>query len=432
MEMRKFRQPLGIQAQPVMVELAARATLDRFRLDPRTRVTNENSFREMQIHVENLYRGVQALHSFEDSAGRVFDCVPINEQPSLRGYSGEIPRAPDLNPVLQGRPAQRSAPSIAPMMREEVRRDRHGNLAQAPPGTIPIRRVTLDELVRFPDLRSYFRKEGSPRQYARREAVPTGPPPSLPDPSDTRKNHRYAYTHQDVDNIGGHSSLAVYQPTIDANQIFSLAQHWYSGGSGNGHQTLELGWQVYPNKYGHAQPVFFIYWTADNYINTGAYNLDAAGFVQTNGAYTVGGALSPVSTKGGQQWEVELGVYLWEGNWWVYMGGLAPENAVGYYPTSIYAGGQLATSAQQILYGGETVCKDVSWPGMGSGSWAADGWMQAAYQRNIYYFPPGGGAQWASLTPEQPSPACYSMALASAAAPWGVYFFYGGPGGGDC
>jgi hypothetical protein len=224
----------------------------------------------------------------------------------------------------------------------------------------------------------------------------------------------------------------LYQPSVNSDQVFSLAQHWYAGGSGTGHQTLEVGWQVYPAKYGHAQPVLFIYWTADNYVSTGNYNLDAPAFVQTNNAWTIGGALSPASTVGGQQTEIEAGVYLFNGNWWLYMGGLAAENAIGYYPTSLYSGGQMATNATEILFGGETVTSAVSWPPMGSGNHASGGWQQAAYQRNIYYFPPGGGAQWAGLTPEQPSPACYTLTLASAPAPWGVYFFYGGPGGSNC
>jgi hypothetical protein len=180
-------------------------------------------------------------------------------------------------------------------------------------------------------------------------------------------------------------------------------------------------------------PVLFIFWTADNYVSTGAYNLDAAGFVQTNGAWPIGGALSPSSTRGGQQMEIEAAVYLYQGNWWIYMGGLAAANTIGYYPTSLYSGGQMASNATSILYGGETVCRSVSWPPMGSGLFSAWGWQQSAYQRNIFYFPPGGGSQWANLTPEQPSPACYTMSLEpQAAAPWGVYFFYGGPGGGNC
>jgi hypothetical protein len=294
---------------------------------------------------------------------------------------------------------------------------------RAPNGTIPMRRVTLDELTRFATLDEFFKKHPVPR------TSPEEPEPSAP-AADSSLNHRYAYTHQDVANIGAHNSIAVYAPPIDSNQIFSLAQHWYAGGSGTGHQTLEVGWQVYPAKYGHAQPVIFIYYTPDNYA-TGAYNLDAPGFVQTNSAWTIGGALAPVSTKGGQQMEIEITVYLFEGNWWLYLGGVDASNAVGYYPTSLYNGGQMASNATEILFGGETVTSAVSWPGMGSGEFASAGWQQACYQRNIYYFPTGGGAQWTSLVKEEPSAAGYTLDLQSAAAPWGVYFWFGGPGGND-
>jgi hypothetical protein len=69
---------------------------------------------------------------------------------------------------------------------------------------------------------------------------------------------------------------------------------------------------------------------------------------------------------------------------------------------------------------------------MGSGEFASAGWQQAAYQRNIYYYPPGGGAQWTNLDVQQPSPACYTLTKGAAAAPWGIYFFFGGSGGGNC
>lgn len=431
-------RPLGILAHDAFREMVRAASFDRYQIDPRTRVAGEATFREMVAHLDRLYHGVEVQHSFEDAAGQVFDCIPIAQQPSLRGHSGELPQPPDLRPVLQGRAPEPRSAELEPIA-ENTRRDRHGNRMQAPPGTIPMRRVTLEELTRFQDLNHFFRKHGEPhpshpaalsvaigKKQASRQVGPSAPS------ADVSQNHRYAYTHQTVDNIGAHNSLAVYAPAVGANQVFSLAQHWYAGGSGANHQTLEIGWQVYPNKYGHANPVLFIYWTADNYVSTGAYNLDAPGFVQTNGSWTIGGTLSPVSTQGGQQMEIEVGVYLYQGNWWIYMGGLSASNTIGYYPTTLYGTGQMATKSTEILFGGETVCASVSWPSMGSGALASAGWQQAAYQRNIFYFPPAGGAQWAGLTPEQPSPGCYTLTLNSAPAPWGIYFFFGGPGGGDC
>ncbi|MBC2932486.1 neprosin family prolyl endopeptidase [Nocardioides sp. zg-1228] len=374
----------------------------------------------MRAHLVDLYADTEAEVSFEDPAGRVVDCIPIEEQPSLKGTGASVATPPDLRPVLQGR---------SPQVGEELplspadfsRRDRHGNRVRVPAGTIPVHRVTLADLTRFNSLDDFVRKEPGP----------LATPPGTPD-ANTANNHRYAYTIQTVNCVGAHNSMALYSPAINTDQIFSLSQHWYAAGSGDAHQTLEVGWQVYPEKYGHAHPVLFIYWTADNYKTTGAYNLDKPGFVQTNSAWTIGGALSPVSVKGGVQMELEVTTYLFQNNWWIYLGGTAPANALGYYPTTLYAGGQLASGAQEILFGGETVTRAVSWPGMGSGEFASAGWQQAAYHRNIYYYPPGGGAQWTALSAQQPSPACYTLSLSAAAAPWGVYFFYGGTGGGNC
>ncbi len=412
--------PRGILPYAPFRSMVEGATIKQFKDDPRAAVTSRAKFTEMQAHLADLYADVEAEASFEDAGGRVIDCIPIEQQPSLRGGDAPIATPPDLSPVLHGRAP--TASSELPMAPTDFgRRDRHGNRMRVPAGTIPVHRVTLSDLARFPSLGDFLHKE----------AGPTAVPPSVPDAS-TANNHRYAYTHQTVNNIGAHNSLAVYSPAINNDQVFSLAQHWYAGGTGNGHQTLEVGWQVYPAKYGHAHPVLFIYWTADNYKTTGAYNLDQPGFVQTNTAWTIAGALSPVSVRGGQQMEIQVTTYLYQGNWWIYLGGVTAAHALGYYPTSLYSGGQMATSAQEILFGGETVTKQVSWPGMGSGEFASGGWQQAAYQRNIYYYPTGGGAQWASLTAEQPSPACYTLTLGSVAPPWGIYFFYGGSGGGNC
>jgi hypothetical protein len=231
-----------------------------------------------------------------------------------------------------------------------------------------------------------------------------------------------------VNSLGGHNFLNVWDPGV-GSQIFSLSQHWYAGGSPV--QTAECGWQVYPGKYGTTQPVLFIYWTADGYQSTGCYNLECGAFVQTNPNWVLGGTLAPVSVFGGAQYELEMTYYLSGGRWWLYLGGTSASNAVGYYPASQYRGGQLASNATDIDYGGEVV--DITaWPPMGSGNFANAWWQFAAYQRDIYYFPPAGGAQNASLTGVQTSANCFTIIVGSAAAPWNEYFFFGGPGGTAC
>jgi Neprosin/Neprosin activation peptide len=398
------------------------ATHDDARAIPGAKVANAEKFEEMKLHVAALYEGVEVTHSFIDENGQVFDCVPIEQQPALRRAGLQAPAEPTDAP---NHPARLTAVGGEVPVDAQIRPDRKdvfGNTMSCPPGTIPMRRITLEEIARFESLSHFFRK--SP--------IGTGQHPRLSAPRAAAVAHKYAHAYQVVDNLGGHNFLNVWQPSVvGSDQIFSLAQHWYAGGNGSNLQTVEVGWQVYPQKYGNSKPALFIYWTADGYGSTGCYNLDCKAFVQTNPNWTIGGALAPVSTTGGTQYELEVTFYLYQNNWWLYLGGTQASNAVGYYPASIFKGGQLASNAKDIDYGGETVAS-TNWPPMGSGAFASAGWQKAAFQRDIFYFSTGGGAQFANLTASQPSPSCYTISLFSTTAPWNKYFFFGGPGGTSC
>ena len=379
------------------------------------KVQSGDEFDAMKEHVLSLYDAVEVQHSFLDGNEQIFDCVPIEQQPSLKGRQEALADAPDP-PFPEGRETDDRSRVVESQLGSD-RTDRLGNVMACPPGTIPMRRVTLDELTRHEQLRDFFRKAPGGAQGH----------PSL-GPQEDARVHKYAHGKQTVDNVGGHSNVNVWQPNV-GSQIFSLSQHWYAGG--NPLQTVEIGWQVYPRKYDITLPVLFIYWTADGYEDTGCYNLDCEAFVQVNPSWPLGGSLTPVSTPGGEQWILELGAYLDQGNWWLYVGGWTAEAALGYYPGSLYGQGQLATKATSVDYGGEVV-DDSAWPPMGSGAFANAGWQHAAFQNQVFYLPPGAATgAWASLNRRQPSPDCFTIDLGSGGS-WGDYFFYGGPGGAGC
>lgn len=376
------------------------------------------AFSEMQRHLHRTYDGVEVVHSFEDDNGQVFDCIPIEHQSSLKGTSATIAVPADLTQIGA---ATRSRPSGIALGADQLRADRtdrFGNIMWCPNGAIPLRRLTLDELTKHETLDHFFRKSPLGGRH-----------PRLSQPDIANAMHKYANAFQAVANNGGHSFLNIWAPDVGA-QVFSLSQHWYSGGSPV--QTVECGWQVFPSKYNKASPVLFVYWTADDYQTTGNYNLDKPAFVQTNNTWALGGSLSTISTSGGQQYELEVMWNLQDGNWWLYLQGTSAASAVGYFPTSLFNGGQMSVNATNIDFGGE-VLNATSWPAMGSGAHANAGPNFAAYQRNVYYFPTGGdGALPAGLTQVQASPNCFTIAVGSAPDPWNVYFYFGGPGGNSC
>jgi hypothetical protein len=391
---------------------------------PNAKVAREQSFDEMREHVLQLYDGVEVANSFIDENGSIFDCVPVEQQPALKGTKGPVPTAPDLPHVESERTAARDDRKDEQVTQlGPSKKDRYGNAMECASGTIPLRRVTLEDLSRLDNLRGYFRKSPGGGVH------PPHAPYRAADPQALAATHRWAHAFQNVNNLGGHSFLNLWQPGIGANQVFSLSQHWYAGGSGSGLQTAEVGWQVYPQFYGNNKPVFFIYWTADGYNNTGCYNLSCPAFVQTSGSWAIGGAIpGPYSTTNGPQNSLEVAFYLFQGRWWLYVKGTQASNAIGYYPVSIYKNGALAGHASSIDYGGETV-GTTSFPPMGSGAFANAGFQKAAYQRQIYYFPTAGGSAWANLTASQSWPNCYTAQLNTYAAPWNKSLWFGGPGG---
>lgn len=392
---------------------------------PETRVANEEAFVEMQSYILNFYDKTEALHSFADETDAIYDCIPVEQQPSLKGLKGSVPSAPDA-PGHEHPPDSKDErqDSLVPSPLGPDKKDRFGNLMYCPPDTIPMRRVTIEQLTRFETLHDFFQK--GPRG--------TGRPPRMIEPLTVSPTHRWAHAYQLVNNGGGHSYLNLWNPSIGTNQIFSLSQHWYiAGGSGGSLQTIECGWQVYPQFYGDRATHLFTYWTADNYNQTGCYNLTCNAFVQIPGAaWAPGMALTQVSTYGGIQQVMELAYWHTGGRWWLYVNGTSASNAIGYYPDTIYRGGALSRNATEIDYGGETV-GTTSFPSMGSGHFAAEGWQKAAYQRTIgYYLPSGGSMVNASLTRSQEWPTCYTAELNTYVSPWFKALWFGGPGGNPC
>ncbi len=359
-----------------------------------------------------LYDGVEATHSFQDTAGQVFDCIRADSQPAVL-RSGKPLATPPPAPGADVRPGK------GLQVLHAARQDGHGNAMACPEGFVAVRRVTLDELTRFESMAHFLRK--GPRHADRKK--PEAPPDT---PSAANATHNYAHASQAVSNLGGRSLFSVWSPEVGPRSVFSLSQHWYVAASERGVQTAEVGWQVYPQKYGHAKPVLFSYWTADGYHSTGSYSNDGHDFVQVSATCPLGFALDHVSVVGGAQAELDIAYFLSGGNWWLYVGGTAPENAIGYYPASQYAPGPMTSGALKVDFGGET-CTNAVFPPMGSGAFAAGGYRQSAYHRNIQYFDANGAVQTADLVASEQWPDSYTIELQNA-GDWGEYFYYGGPG----
>ena len=254
---------------------------------------HEEAVQDMNNHLKRHYQGVEAVHSFVDENGSVFDCIPIEQQPALK-QSGAAPAAPPGLPKPDWRSKRQQGLAEAPSQPTEHvvqlradREDQHGNTIHAPDGTIAMRRLTMENLRRFQTLHQFFQK--SP--YG------SGKPPQSGQPPQSSPGRRCSSCCRDRRRRRTVGRMHFRMSTITADIVFSMSgtrrsvQIRFSRfrsigirpGAAQNLQTAEVGWQVYPQMYGNTKPVFFIYWTADDYKSLGCYNLTCPAFVQTNG-----------------------------------------------------------------------------------------------------------------------------------------------------
>jgi hypothetical protein len=115
-------------------------------------VTPEN-LRKMREFLAEQNRNVEVVHSFVGNDGQTIDCITVGSQPGLGG--GTIAKPPagatDIGFAPTSVPGN-NVQAVAPPA------DDFGNVMQCPVGSIPRRRITLEELIRAGSLENFFKK----------------------------------------------------------------------------------------------------------------------------------------------------------------------------------------------------------------------------------------------------------------------------------
>ncbi|KAL5063400.1 hypothetical protein RYX36_025137 [Vicia faba] len=351
-----------------------------------------------------------AIKTIQSPDGDIIDCVLNHKQPAFD------------HPLLKGQKPMDPPESLRRQHQIENTSD-HFQIwslsgESCPDGSIPIRRITEEDMLRAYSINSFGRKFDDP--YV----------------------HEYVVVSEKNDKFhGGEGTFNVWQPYIENEREFSLAQMWLvAGTSGKDLNSIEIGWQafifmqVYPHLYGDYRTRFFIYWTADDYKKTGCYNLVCSGFVQTNKNYAIGGAINQISTYNGVQYSMNLKVlkHNYTGHWWL-VAGPGAGTLIGYWPSNLFT--HLKSAADEVNFGGEIV--NIKTTGshtstaMGSGNFPDEGFRKAAYIRNLQVIDGDN-----NLKPfKNPKYGltnffCYSILQGNTNPNWGYHIYFGGHGRG--
>ncbi|KAF8023247.1 hypothetical protein BT93_F0678 [Corymbia citriodora subsp. variegata] len=328
-----------------------------------------------------------AVKSIQSADGDIIDCVDVHKQPAfdhpaLKNHVIQMKPSIELPSETKATKNEYSKPAISQTWQKS---------GSCPKGTIPIRRIRRQDLLRASSPERFGKmyhphsqehEANSTLNENVRNVVINGTQVSLPIAKDRSQAVLYTagYSY-----IGASGDINVWNPNLDLPDDFTTAQIWLLSGPGDKYESIEAGWMVNPKLYGDKQTRLFTHWTVDGSVSTGCFDLTCSGFVQTNSEVALGSAVSPVSSDGGEQYQISVGIFMDPNtsNWWLK---LTNNLVVGYFPGSLFF--YLKQNAIMVNWGGQvysTMVKKTphTRTAMGSGKYSEELHGSACYIKQV-------------------------------------------------
>ncbi|KAL4302137.1 hypothetical protein GQ457_10G017640 [Hibiscus cannabinus] len=353
-----------------------------------------------------------AVKTIQSEDGDIIDCVDIYKQPAFDNPALK-------NHVIQMKPNfdfKEETPSTKSMLSKLVVSQTWQSSGSCPEGTIPIRRIRREDLLRAYSIDGFGRK---PQEIVSKSSTTNQKDGRFPFINSTKgvvptvtnesvsifKSKVYiihyfplfqlvAFVKQAAfivtlgsNFIGAKGDINVWNPRLSSpTQEFTTAQIWVKSSPAQVFESLESGWAVFPNLYGDTRTRFFARWSANSSIYSGCFDHNCDGFVQTNSQIALGAAIRQMSRQLGAQYHITIGIYKdpKTNNWWLKYGRNTP---IGYWPATLFS--SLQFSSTLVEWGGRVYSSNVKKPHdhtqaqMGSGQFASASYGKACFIRNI-------------------------------------------------
>ncbi|TGL81430.1 neprosin family prolyl endopeptidase [Leptospira yasudae] len=300
---------------------------------------DSTAFSKIKSYITQYYSGAVVTYTYSVEEN-IIDCHTFESQPSVRNATPESKRR-----MIALYESEQKKQDI----KVAIQKDSYGREMICPEGSVPVRRLRLEDLTRFKSLEDFL--TGMPHSNHKTKNLPADAPP-----------HEYsvagyaAPNGQFISSVG--SGIGLWSPGIIAPVNESISQIWVERfNTPSGTQTVELGWIVYPQKFNTNQAVPFIFYTNNGYRPGGfCYNTDCPSFVLTSRVSNLGVAFpaNRYSVPGNEQFVSFYAQHTNTPGWWVVIDHIT----LGYYPDTVFspqgAPGYLSEGAQTISVGGET------------------------------------------------------------------------------
>ncbi|KAG7547525.1 Neprosin activation peptide [Arabidopsis suecica] len=312
------------------------------------------------LEIEKRLRTINkpAVKIIKSIDGKRYGCVDFFKQPgfdhpSMQNHTYHY----KMRPIWKGMRERNTNNTVFGYLWE--------NGVGCPIGTVPIQRVTKDDLLRFDSFGDNHKPRGSWNTTTYDPNSPLHP-----------DQHHYAVARTfgpDKRFNGATMDLCITAPAVKPTQFSASRLHIQLGSD-----FIQTGFTVNPALYKDSQPRTYVY---TNSGGKSCYNSNCdVGMILVRQDFPLGLALKPVSVRGAKKSEYGIfGLIKDEinGNWWLQFGDAAEE--IGFWPSSRFP----QSSANLVEWGGEVYSASLPSPEMGYGYFLAHDMVYDAYIKRI-------------------------------------------------
>uniref|UniRef100_M1DSD0 Neprosin PEP catalytic domain-containing protein n=1 Tax=Solanum tuberosum TaxID=4113 RepID=M1DSD0_SOLTU len=218
-----------------------------------------------------------------------------------------------------------------------------------PIGTVPIRRLTQEQLQNAKDASLRISINASPEIKSFTSATAT-----------------VTLYNLHVNGLGQYSSATIFHQSADSATNF---------------EQIQAGWIVHPQLYGDSRTRLYSHWTVNGGLKTGCYNNICPGFVQLDTTVPIDYAFPKISRPMYDDYELEIQIYKDEDYYLLFQGFIS----IGFWPETLF--NELRNGSQVVRYGGQafTPAGQQYSPPMGNGNFQDGNPHTTCHMRQVLY-----------------------------------------------
>ncbi|EOA28514.1 hypothetical protein CARUB_v10024729mg [Capsella rubella] len=313
------------------------------------------NFSEFEIEEQLKVINKPAMQIIKTTQGDLYGCVDFYKQPAFD------------HPLMKNHISHYKMQESPILQKSRSNNEKFGYLWEngigCPIGTVPIKRISKDELLRLNMFSDKFRPQGSWNFTYSQYNV-------------NANQHHFAVSRTKTKGksyYGAAMIMTVNDPKVEFEQYSSARMHIQIGDD-----FIQAGWTVNPKLYSDKRTRTFVY--AKIGENQCYNNMCSVGIIMVRPDISLGMDLGPPAIRGSP-----VGVYCEygifkdkaNGNWWLKFGG----HDIGYWPEKIFQ----ESSATNIEWGGEVYSASMPSPQMGNGHFpvARTGYDAIIFNRTI-------------------------------------------------